>query len=65
MSELKPCPFCGGEAEIVVLDRWWGDDLRDFYKVACKNKKCNVIVETIIEYEKKDAIEAWNRRVNE
>ena len=33
MSELKPCPFCGGKAEIQVdgLYRW----------VECQNKKCN------------------------
>ena len=48
MSELKPCPFCGGEAE---LDEYCGK-----YVVFCKNASCSW------RKTKAEAIEAWNTR---
>lgn len=51
-DELKPCPFCGGEAIIDGCD----DTL---WIVICK--ECNASIgykET-----KEEAIEAWNRRI--
>lgn len=51
-DELKPCPFCGGEAIIDGCD----DTL---WIVVCK--ECNASIgykET-----KEEAIEAWNRRI--
>ena len=48
MSELKPCPFCGGEAE---LDEYCGK-----YVVFCKNASCSW------RKTKAEAIEAWNAR---
>lgn len=48
MSELKSCPFCGGEAE---LDEYCGR-----YVVFCKSEKCSWR-----DTEAK-AIEAWNTR---
>lgn len=36
MSELKPCPFCKGEAELLTF---W-----DFYKFSCKNEDCQAHV---------------------
>ena len=91
-TELRECPFCGGEAEI--HKRRTG--IR-FYAASKKAIPKNGIVERIIEYpngtksfeyskneyvarcidsacmgrtvkafaSKEDAIEAWNRRVNE
>lgn len=54
MSErLKPCPFCGGEAELIKprLETPW--------TVECK--KCGCILFTEYECQRK-AIAAWNRR---
>ena len=59
MTELKPCPFCGGEAEFRK------ENGRFF--VSCENGRCNVIVETMTSASwcEHDAIEAWNRRVGD
>lgn len=55
MTELKPCPFCGGEAELVID----GTDDCPCIWVQCKNGCCSIrFCETEAE-----AIEAWNKRV--
>ena len=51
MEELKPCPFCGGEAEDFGVDVFW---------VTCKN--CHIGTESFDTLQ--EAIEAWNRRAN-
>ena len=60
MPELKPCPFCGGEAKLWVASAKWNPDGSTTicgWKVGCT--KCRI--ETDIE--KRDiAIEKWNRR---
>lgn len=54
-EELKPCPFCGGEANL--------------YKYAKNGKflvRCEYCgVETIYFGTEEIAIKAWNRRVND
>ena len=78
MTELKPCPFCGGKAEFHISSydgnnstrKWWFD-------VRCK--KCfsrlpnvyriDVLFSTsgdikILTDERNKAVEKWNRRVN-
>ena len=62
MEELKPCPFCGGEA---VIREWYirGTANRKHYRVECKNcgARC-----TAWEYNRiNKAIAAWNRRAGE
>ena len=59
MSEqkLKPCPFCGGEAKLKIIPKYYGD----IYWVKCE--ECNA--ETPSDFEKDEAIEAWNRRAND
>ena len=63
MDELKPCPFCGGEVEII-------DTGLNFWKYAIRHK--NICVKCILdtrgfstEKTKQEVIEAWNRRVND
>ena len=57
--ELKKCPFCGGEAEIEQSLRivYWD---KDFYQVCC----VVCLAETWKYHFAADAIEAWNRRVD-
>jgi Lar family restriction alleviation protein len=58
LKELKPCPFCGGEAELVDIQAFaWCDT---YYFVCCTNPDCE---ERTPRCEcKSDAILAWNRR---
>jgi len=51
MTELKPCPFCGGEAEIDEFPF-------SIFCMSCfaETKGCQSV---------KEAIEAWNRRVSD
>lgn len=51
MSKLKPCPFCGGEAELTGFDA-------PEYWVWCPNCKASTDAHT----GKMNAIEAWNTR---
>jgi len=57
-DKLKPCPFCGGAARI-MLD---GEDLPDesFHNVYCTNCKVQFWVKS-----KTEAITAWNNRVQD
>ena len=51
-NELKPCPFCGGEAEIT---KW-----HEGYFVECREQRCGG---TIGAYKtEEEAIDAWNTR---
>lgn len=59
MDKLKPCPFCGGEAVVS------GHHNRFTEWYLCSCQKCH-ISQTGIEYTfRHEAIEAWNRRVND
>ena len=55
---LKPCPFCGEEAERTEKAE------EGLYGIRCHNPDCigSCIVPEF--YVKKDAIKAWNRRIN-
>lgn len=55
MSELKPCPFCGGEAEILTAESMHGGNL---YGVMCD---CCAGRADVYDTEA-EAIEAWNTR---
>ena len=53
-TNLKPCPFCGGEAG--VYKRF---DIPEIWAVACTN--CGV--ETFVDYSKyRQAVSGWNNR---
>jgi hypothetical protein len=58
MAELKPCPFCGGEAGFPSGSLGW-------YWVECMNEDCPVEPSTNGHQTKEEAIEAWNRRAGD
>ena len=58
MDKLKPCPFCGGKAEMLISEY---EGSRKEYLAACT--ECDGMVERWRETEK-EAAEQWNRRVN-
>lgn len=53
--QLKPCPFCGGRADIVDNRKWHDDD--ECWMAACPFCGGNVCCDTEAE-----AITAWNTR---
>lgn len=56
MSELKPCPFCGGEAMIKM--NCWG-----VYKVGCDCETCIGWIYNHTEYkDRQQAVQVWNTR---
>ena len=55
MTELKPCPFCGGKASLIRYHNIKGGYC---YCTVCKTRKPNSL--TI-----EEAIEAWNRRAED
>ncbi len=55
MTELAPCPFCGGKAELIDL----GDSRNDSY-VHCTTATCEV--QQIAKYDELGATRAWNCR---
>lgn len=63
MENLKPCPFCGAKDELEIWDLGgdkWGN-IKELWIVHCANCGCNMDWLD----SKKEAIEAWNRRVND
>lgn len=58
MEELKPCPFCGGRAEITNEDCYGYTS--DETLVCCV--ACNLQLGLGNQYDLEEAIEAWNRR---
>lgn len=59
MRELKRCPFCGREAELLKIE---SDG--EFY-VRCCNGDCDVIPTTWTYKTETEAVNAWNNRVDE
>ena len=62
MEELKPCPFCGGEAVLVEKTSYGGNI---FVRVECKLCGAMAGNESISLYHSaaERAIERWNRRI--
>lgn len=56
MNELKPCPVCGGEAEVIIYYiNGVANRLNSF--VRCKQKRCK---RTNNYRKRENAIKAWN-----
>jgi len=65
MIKLKPCPFCGGEAEMGIKYGDYGYN-PDIYSVKCK--RCNARIGKVSDNYadlSDDVGKAWNRRVND
>ena len=54
MEQLKPCPFCGGEAKVLYLPNKCG------WNVYCRMCEVEMLYDS-----EQEAIEAWNRRVDD
>lgn len=66
--ELKPCPFCGGKAEIKTDTRFprygkYADQAVTAYEVCCTNTEC-IIYNADNKYflSAEEAVKAWNNR---
>ena len=62
MSELKPCPFCGGMARVIEHTFYETSDFTSHsYGVEC----CDCFTKSFQFYKTEEkAINAWNRRVD-
>lgn len=63
-EELKPCPFCGGDAELIFI----GNDYCKSRKVQIKCKGCRVtIINGAIRFTQEwlvdVSVKAWNKRI--
>lgn len=64
MSELKPCPFCGGKAkgryDIGTFDQ-------PMYGIGCTNPECHIYTEYGMKLYKTahEAMRTWNRRATD
>lgn len=61
MEELKPCPFCGGDARVQKVNAIVGVK----FTVCCGNCYCMSHETTYLVNTMEKAVEAWNRRSNE
>jgi hypothetical protein len=52
--KLKPCPFCGGEAEVTHAHGW--------VHVGCKDKWCHGFGDDRTYDDVVAAVNAWNKR---
>lgn len=61
MADLKPCPFCGGEARMLKMNGF----KRSFFNHIVKRPTCTKCYATMfVWFDEDTAIEAWNRRAD-
>lgn len=67
MAELKPCPFCGGEAEEKYIRRKKLFAKFNFpYNTHYVYVRCKICAATSgVQWARENAIEAWNRRASD
>ena len=61
-NELKPCPFCGGEARVCVDEHI---DSHTYYSVECDDESyecAGAMMDEMAYGTKEEAIKAWNTR---
>lgn len=62
MDELKPCPFCGGEAAMLRI----GGIKGRFFNRFVKRPTCMKCAATIfVWFNEETAVRTWNRRVGD
>ena len=64
-TELKPCPFCGGEANLIKR----GNEFTKKRSAEVRCQKCRVIqttsaIRNSLEWCVNTAVEKWNKREN-
>lgn len=59
--DLRPCPFCGSKAELLIVPGYFDQGNQSGWVVKCTAGCCNQMPHAL----KQDAAEAWNRRVEE
>lgn len=64
MSELKSCPFCGGEAQYRKATDQIGNLVASTWKVECSNCWASPLPNNY-EGDKRVAAARWNRRAND
>jgi Lar family restriction alleviation protein len=62
-TKLKPCPFCGGKAELVKSNMTL--TFADSFCVRCDNLGCFIRPNTPHRLSDEDAINIWNRRATD
>ena len=60
-KEIKPCPFCGGEA--MIVSDWSVGSQKEMYTVECTNDECTATINKMKETQD-EVIKIWNRRAN-
>ena len=63
MEKLKPCPFCGGKAEIVINKSKRGQTA-NIHCTKCSCRKTLLRYPDYVGSIEEEAIEAWNRRAD-
>ena len=61
VTELKPCPFCGGKAVMETFTTSFEKHPR--YRVRCTEKGCRVALDWDW-FEEEEAQKAWNNRTD-
>ena len=59
-NELKPCPFCGGKAELVDFGKVYSQ-----FRVICETDGCIMCAKKVTFFEERFAKAAWNKRAEE
>ena len=65
MNELKPCPFCGGKAELISHRPYASPSGITDYYVKCGTEGCTLCLGGLCFTSQEETVRAWNRRVKE